>query len=116
MQHCKLLYFVAFSFQIEQKVGQWVWTWPRANHGGFNNGFNVAVANNIAFENWLPIGATAKICKCPDIIRFNLYDILRAHGLLELAEQWKKRNSDFFPKMKTKKGAKTENKKSFFFS
>ncbi|KAI9103186.1 hypothetical protein DFS34DRAFT_356513 [Phlyctochytrium arcticum] len=41
---------------IDQRPGEFVITFPRSYHAGFNHGYNFAEAVNFALPNWLPFG------------------------------------------------------------
>ena len=43
---------------------EYVITYPRGYHAGFNMGFNCAESVNFALESWLELGRRAKVCHC----------------------------------------------------
>ncbi|CAD5214411.1 unnamed protein product [Bursaphelenchus xylophilus] len=49
---------------IPQYPGEFIITFPRGYHMGFNLGFNCNEAINFATERWFPYGLTAKMCDC----------------------------------------------------
>ena len=49
---------------LRQAEGEFVITFPRCYHFGFNFGVNCAESTNFALPSWLPIGKTATQCMC----------------------------------------------------
>lgn len=44
--------------------GEFVITYPRGYHAGFNMGFNCAESVNFALDSWVELGRRAKVCAC----------------------------------------------------
>ncbi|EJD00680.1 JmjC-domain-containing protein [Fomitiporia mediterranea MF3/22] len=64
---------------LVQHAGEFVVTYPRGYHAGFNLGFNCAESVNFALESWLDIGRKAQACGCVgDSVRINVDELLRA--------------------------------------
>ncbi|BGP04024.1 hypothetical protein NBRC10513v2_007764 [Rhodotorula toruloides] len=47
-----------------QLPGEFILTYPKGYHSGFNLGFNCAESINFATERWLPLGKVTKHCHC----------------------------------------------------
>ncbi|GAA5845801.1 hypothetical protein JCM9279_002379 [Rhodotorula babjevae] len=47
-----------------QLPGEFILTYPKGYHSGFNLGFNCAESVNFATERWLPLGKVTKHCQC----------------------------------------------------
>lgn len=51
---------------LVQHAGEFVITFPRGYHAGFNLGLNCAESVNFALESWIELGRKAKACNCVD--------------------------------------------------
>ncbi|WVF66837.1 hypothetical protein IAT40_001579 [Kwoniella sp. CBS 6097] len=49
---------------LVHKQGEFVITYPRGYHAGFNMGFNCAESVNFALDSWVELGRRAKACTC----------------------------------------------------
>jgi len=49
---------------LVQYAGEFVITYPRGYHAGFNLGLNCAESVNFALESWLELGRKAGVCNC----------------------------------------------------
>ncbi|TDL21606.1 JmjC-domain-containing protein [Rickenella mellea] len=62
---------------LVQHAGEFVVTFPRGYHAGFNLGFNCAESVNFALESWLEVGRKARVCGCVgDSVRINVDQLL----------------------------------------
>ena len=58
---------------LRQHEGEFVITFPRSYHFGFNFGVNTAESTNFASSRWLPAGRRARVCLCqPYSVRINM--------------------------------------------
>ncbi|KAI0631611.1 hypothetical protein C8Q77DRAFT_1159385 [Trametes polyzona] len=63
---------------LVQQAGEFVITFPRGYHAGFNLGFNCAESVNFALESWIEIGKKAKACGCVNFsVRIDVEQLLR---------------------------------------
>lgn len=66
---------------LVQHPGEFVVTFPRGYHAGFNLGFNCAESVNFALKSWIELGKRAQYCTCvTDSVRIDV------RGLLEKRE------------------------------
>ncbi|KAF5348256.1 hypothetical protein D9756_010525 [Leucocoprinus leucothites] len=49
---------------LVQHAGEFVITYPRGYHAGFNVGLNCAESVNFALDSWIDLGRKAQVCKC----------------------------------------------------
>eukprot|EP01041_Mallomonas_annulata_P001920 gene1920-3728_t len=49
---------------VLQSAGEFMITFPRAYHCGFNYGFNIAESTNFATTKWISDGYSASVCRC----------------------------------------------------
>ncbi|KAL0569180.1 hypothetical protein V5O48_012788 [Marasmius crinis-equi] len=60
-----------------QHSGEFIITYPRGYHAGFNLGFNCVESVNFALASWLELGKVAKACECiPDSVRIDVNRLL----------------------------------------
>ncbi|CAE7056829.1 unnamed protein product [Rhizoctonia solani] len=58
-------------------IGEFVITYPRGYHAGFNIGLNCAESVNFALESWIELGRRAQFCKCiGDSVRLDVDAII----------------------------------------
>ncbi|THH27258.1 hypothetical protein EUX98_g6931 [Antrodiella citrinella] len=79
---------------LVQRQGEFVITYPRGYHAGFNLGFNCAESVNFALDSWLDLGRKAKICECVDFsVRIDIDQLLadraaeRMQGAIDAKEE-----------------------------
>ena len=65
---------------LVQHAGEFVITFPRGYHAGFNLGFNCAESVNFALDSWIELGRKAQACNCVNYryrpLISSLFDIL----------------------------------------
>ncbi|KAF9472723.1 hypothetical protein BDN70DRAFT_818235 [Pholiota conissans] len=63
---------------LVQQAGEFVITYPRGYHAGFNLGLNCAESVNFALDSWLELGRRAQVCEClSDSVRIDVDQLLR---------------------------------------
>ncbi|KAF9554238.1 hypothetical protein CPC08DRAFT_696904 [Agrocybe pediades] len=87
---------------LVQHAGEFVITYPRGYHAGFNLGMNCAESVNFALDSWLEIGRRAKVCECiSDSVRIDVDQLLKERELEQLADD--DAAAQRTPRKKTKK-------------
>ncbi|KAG8875366.1 hypothetical protein FRB97_005178 [Tulasnella sp. 331] len=62
---------------LVQHQGEFVITYPRGYHAGFNLGLNCAESVNFALESWIELGRKADVCSCVgDSVRIDVDQLL----------------------------------------
>ncbi|KAH9475449.1 DNA damage-responsive transcriptional repressor RPH1 [Psilocybe cubensis] len=90
---------------LVQQAGEFVITFPRGYHAGFNLGLNCAESVNFALESWLEIGRHAKACECiSDSVRIDVDQLLR--------EREEEREAAALAAVASKPSSPAKNKKS----
>lgn len=84
---------------LVQHAGEFVVTFPRGYHAGYNLGFNCAESVNFALESWVEWGLKAAFCGCVnDSVRIDVQGLLDARAANEQQQQ----ESGVVPNMKRK--------------
>ncbi len=72
---------------LVQQQGEFVITYPRGYHSGYNLGFNCAESINFALDSWIELGRRAQFCTCvDDSVRIDVDAVLAESALLEAIE------------------------------
>ncbi|KAF8263606.1 JmjC domain, hydroxylase-domain-containing protein, partial [Lactarius quietus] len=67
---------------LVQHAGEFVITFPRGYHAGFNLGFNCAESVNFALDSWIELGRKAQACNCVNYsVRIDVDELLRDREL-----------------------------------
>mmetsp|Transcript_22092 Transcript_22092/g.54079 ORF Transcript_22092/g.54079 Transcript_22092/m.54079 type:complete len:506 (+) Transcript_22092:269-1786(+) len=65
-------------YRCIQEEGEFIITFPRAFHAGFNYGFNCAESVNFAFKSWVEEGCKAKVCTCvEESVKIDMLDFVK---------------------------------------
>lgn len=64
---CKCDNFLSI-FQMDQREGEIIVTFPGAYHSGFNRGHNISEAANFASQSWLDVYGSFKFCSCKWVV------------------------------------------------
>lgn len=73
---------------LVQTAGEFVITYPRGYHAGFNMGINCAESVNFALDSWLELGRKARFCRCvSDSVQIDVDALLAEKARIEQEEQ-----------------------------
>uniref|UniRef100_A0A914VIX2 [histone H3]-trimethyl-L-lysine(9) demethylase n=1 Tax=Plectus sambesii TaxID=2011161 RepID=A0A914VIX2_9BILA len=63
-----------------QRAGEFMITFPRGYHAGFNTGYNCAESTNFASQRWIDYGKKAILCTCrDDTVRVDMTPFMRKY-------------------------------------
>ncbi|KAL7410197.1 hypothetical protein BDY24DRAFT_400420 [Mrakia frigida] len=75
---------------LVQHENEFVFTFPRGYHAGFNMDFNCAESINFAIDSWVELGRRARVCECiEDSVKIDVDAVLAEHELLTEIERQK---------------------------
>ena len=75
---------------LVQHENEFVFTFPRGYHAGFNMDFNCAESINFAIDSWVDLGRRARVCECvADSVKIDVDAVLAEHELLSEIERQK---------------------------
>uniref|UniRef100_A0A915JG21 [histone H3]-trimethyl-L-lysine(9) demethylase n=1 Tax=Romanomermis culicivorax TaxID=13658 RepID=A0A915JG21_ROMCU len=76
--------------KMVQRQGEFIITFPKGYHQGFNLGYNIAESTNFAMLRWIDYGKSATLCMCKDdSVRINM-DSFVYKFQYDQYEEWKK--------------------------
>ena len=73
----------AILWQVTQEAGEFMITFPRGFHCGFNHGFNCAESTNFASERWIDYGKKALAVSTLHVITSKMYAVYHRYMLQE---------------------------------
>lgn len=77
--------------KIIHYANEFIITFPRGVHWGYNIGTNYAEASNFATKGWIQYGKTATICRCTKYsVRFSMDTIVQKFQTTDEIEEWMK--------------------------
>ncbi|GJJ16220.1 hypothetical protein Clacol_010516 [Clathrus columnatus] len=98
---------------LVQHAGEFVVTFPRGYHAGFNLGLNCAESTNFALDSWIELGLKAAFCGCvTDSVRIDVKGLIEAKRQRDNGKADEIRNNNIVPNKKRKVEVFVESHKS----